>query len=217
MIDINLIRENPELVKENIKKKFQDEKLVLVDEVKSLDEEYRALRKTQDDLRNKRNTLSKQIGMLMGQGKKQEAEEVKAEVKQIGDTITANEQKEQDLENQIKERMLVIPNIIDKSVPIGEDDSKNVELQQFGTKRTFNYEIPYHTDIMEALNGIDIDSARKTQITKRNGDRLNNTAACKCCITDLNCIIPKNKNFIKIFVIYIFNNGFKSFHISMDI
>ena len=162
MIDINLIRENPELVKENIKKKFQDEKLVLVDEVKAIDEEYRTLRKTQDDLRGKRNTLSKQIGALMGQGKKEEAEQVKAEVKEIGETITANEQKEQDLENQIKERMLVIPNIIDKSVPIGEDDSKNVELEQFGTKRTFDYEIPYHTDIMEALNGIDIDSARKT-------------------------------------------------------
>ena len=162
MIDINLIRENPELVKENIKKKFQDEKLVLVDEVKAIDEEYRTLRKTQDDLRGKRNTLSKQIGALMGQGKKEEAEQVKAEVKEIGETITANEAKEQELENQIRERMLVIPNIIDASVPIGEDDSKNVELEQFGTKRTFDYEIPYHTDIMESLAGIDIDSARKT-------------------------------------------------------
>ena len=162
MIDINLIRENPELVKENIKKKFQDEKLILVDEVKTIDEEYRTLRKTQDDLRGKRNALSKQIGALMGQGKKEEAEQVKAEVKQIGETITANETKEQELENQIRERMLVIPNIIDASVPIGEDDSKNVELEQFGTKRTFDYEIPYHTDIMESLAGIDIDSARKT-------------------------------------------------------
>ena len=162
MIDIKLIRENPELVKENIKKKFQDEKLVLVDEVKALDEEYRNLRTKQDDLRGQRNILSKQIGALMGQGKKEEAEKVKEQVKQIGDEITANEAKELELEQQIKERMLVIPNIIDSSVPIGEDDSKNVELQQFGTKREFNCEIPYHTDIMESLNGIDIDSARKT-------------------------------------------------------
>ena len=162
MIDIKLIRENPELVKENIKKKFQDEKLVLVDEVKALDEEYRALRTKQDELRGQRNTLSKQIGALMSQGKKEEAEQVKAQVKEIGDEIAANEAKEPELEQQIRERMLVIPNIIDPSVPIGEDDSKNVELQQFGTKRTFNCEIPYHTDIMESLNGIDIDSARRT-------------------------------------------------------
>ena len=162
MIDIKLIRENPELVKENIKKKFQDDKLVLVDEVKKLDEEYRQLRTTQDELRNQRNVLSKQIGGLMGQGKKEEAEEVKTQVKKIGDDITANESKELELEAKIREKMLVIPNIIDASVPIGEDDSKNVELEQFGTKKTFDYEIPYHTDIMEALNGIDIDSARKT-------------------------------------------------------
>ena len=162
MIDIKLIRENPELVKENIKKKFQDEKLVLVDEVKKLDEEYRALRTTQDDLRGKRNTLSKEIGALMAQGKKEEAEKVKEEVKKIGDEVLANEEKEKDYEIKIKEKMLVIPNIIDASVPIGKDDSENVELEQFGTKRTFNFDIPYHTDIMEALNGIDIDSARKT-------------------------------------------------------
>ena len=162
MIDIKLIRENPDLVKENIKKKFQDEKLVLVDEVKKLDEEYRALRSKQDDLRGQKNSLSKQIGTLMAQGKKDEAEKVKEQVKTIGDEIAANEAKEPELEAQIKERMLVIPNIIDKSVPIGKDDSENVEIEQFGTKRTFDYEIPYHTDIMEALNGIDIDSARKT-------------------------------------------------------
>ena len=162
MIDIKLIRENPELVKENIKKKFQDEKLVLVDEVKAIDEEYRQLRTTQDDLRNKRNVLSKQIGALMKEGKKQEAEEVKAEVKQIGETITINETKEQNLEQEIRQRMLVIPNIIDASVPIGKDDSENVELEQFGEKKTYDFEIPYHTDIMEALSGIDIDSARKT-------------------------------------------------------
>lgn len=162
MIDIKLIRENPDLVKENIKKKFQDDKLVLVDEVKKLDEDYRALKSKADDLRNQRNVLSKQIGGLMGQGKKDEAEQVKAQVKSIGDEIAAGEVKEAELEEEIRKRMLVIPNIIDASVPIGKDDSENVELQQFGTKRTFNYEIPYHTDIMEALNGIDIDSARKT-------------------------------------------------------
>ena len=162
MIDIKLIRENPDLVKENSKKKFQDEKLVLVDEVKKLDEDYRALKSKQDELRGQRNSLSKQIGALMGQGKKDEAEQVKAQVKQIGDDIEANVAKEAELEEEIKKRMLVIPNIIDASVPIGKDDSENVELQQFGTKREFNYEIPYHTEIMENLNGIDIDSARKT-------------------------------------------------------
>ena len=162
MIDIKLIRENPELVKENIKKKFQEDKLPLVDEVKKLDEEYRALKSKADDLRNQRNVLSKQIGSLMGQGKKEEAEEVKTKVKSIGDEIEAGEVREAELEQEIRQRMLIIPNIIDSSVPVGKDDSENVEIEQFGTKRTFNYEIPYHTDIMEALNGIDIDSARKT-------------------------------------------------------
>ena len=162
MIDIKLIRENPELVKENIRKKFQDEKLVLVDEVKELDEQYRALRTKADDLRSQRNTISKQIGALMSQGKKDEAEQVKAEVKKIGEEIEHCELKEPELEEQIRQRMLVIPNIIDASVPIGKDDSENVEIEQFGTKRTFDYEIPYHTDIMESLDGIDLDSARKT-------------------------------------------------------
>ena len=162
MIDIKLIRENPELVKENIKKKFQDEKLVLVDEVKALDEEYRCLRTKADDLRAQRNTISKQIGALMSQGKKDEAEKVKAEVKKIGEEIEQCELKEPELEAQIRERMLVIPNIIDPSVPIGKDDSENVEIEQFGTKREFTYDIPYHTDIMESLDGIDLDSARKT-------------------------------------------------------
>ena len=162
MIDIKLIRENPELVKENIKKKFQDEKLVLVDEVKALDEEYRSLRTKADDLRAQRNTISKQIGVLMSQGKKDEAEKIKAEVKKIGEEIEQCELKEPELEAQIRERMLVIPNIIDPSVPIGKDDSENVEIEQFGTKREFTYDIPYHTDIMESLDGIDLDSARKT-------------------------------------------------------
>ena len=162
MIDIKLIRENPELVKENIKKKFQDEKLVLVDEVKALDEEYRSLRTKADDLRAQRNTASKQIGALMGQGKKEEAEQVKASVKKIGEEIEACEQKEPELEALIREKMLVIPNIIDASVPIGKDDSENVEIEQFGTKKEFDYEIPYHADIMESLDGLDLDSARRT-------------------------------------------------------
>ncbi len=162
MIDIKLIRENPDLVKENIKKKFQDEKLVLVDEVKKLDEEYRLLRTKADELRSRRNSISKQIGSLMSQGKKDEAEKVKEEVKQIGEEIEKCELEEPRLEEEIKNRMLVIPNIIDDSVPIGKDDSENVELQQFGTKKKYDFEIPYHTDIMEALDGIDLDSARKT-------------------------------------------------------
>ena len=162
MIDIKLIRENPELVKENIKKKFQDEKLVLVDEVKRLDEEYRELRTKADDLRSQRNNASKQIGALMGKGQKEEAEKVKEEVKKIGEEIAKCEEIEPHLEQQIREKMLVIPNIIDESVPIGKDDSENVEIEQFGTKREFTYEIPYHTDIMENLDGIDIDAARRT-------------------------------------------------------
>ncbi|MBQ1477572.1 MAG: serine--tRNA ligase [Erysipelotrichaceae bacterium] len=162
MIDIKLIRENPELVKQNIRNKFQDEKLVLVDEVKELDEKYRALRTRADELRNKRNVMSKEIGGLMKQGLRDQAEEVKAEVKRIGQEIEDSEAEETALEAKIREKMLVIPNIIDKSVPIGKDDSENVEIEQFGTKRTFDFEIPYHTDIMENLNGIDLDSARKT-------------------------------------------------------
>jgi len=130
--------------------------------VKALDEEYRALRTKADELRSQRNSASKQIGALMSQGKKEEAEQVKADVKKIGDEIEACELKEPELEAQIREKMLVIPNIIDDSVPIGKDDSENVEIEQFGTKRTFDYEIPYHTDIMESFEGIDLDSARKT-------------------------------------------------------
>ncbi len=162
MIDIKLIREEPELVKENIRKKFQDEKLVLVDEVKAFDEEYRKVRKEADDLRAKRNSASKEIGALMKQGQREAAEQLKEEIKQVGDRIVACEKREVELDELIKERMLVIPNIIDPSVPIGKDDSENVEIEQFGQKREFAYEIPYHTDIMEKLNGIDLDSARKT-------------------------------------------------------
>ena len=162
MIDIRLIRENPDKVKENIKKKFQDEKFVLVDEVKKLDEEYRGLRTKADELRAQRNTISKEIGALMSQGKKDEAEKIKEEVKKIGEEIEKMEQEEPRYEEEIRKRMLVIPNIIDDSVPIGKDDSENVEIEQFGQKRTFDFEIPYHVDIMESFDGIDLDSARKT-------------------------------------------------------
>ena len=162
MIDIKLIRENPELVKENIKKKFQDQKLELVDEVKKLDEDYRALRVRADELRGRRNTISKEIGQLMKQGLKEKAEEVKAEVAKIAKEIEESEVKEIELEAAIKKIMMVIPNIVDPSVPVGKDDSENVEIEQFGTKRGFDFEIPYHVDIMERLDGIDLDAARKT-------------------------------------------------------
>ena len=162
MIDIKLIRTNPELVKENIKKKFQDEKLVLVDEVAQFDEEYRAAKTKADELRNKRKVMSKQIGGLMAKGQKDEAEKVKAEVSAIGAELDAMAEKEKDLEAKIRERMLVIPNIIDPSVPIGKDDSENVEIEKFGEPVVPDYEIPYHVDIMESFNGIDLDSARRT-------------------------------------------------------
>ena len=162
MLDIKLVRENPELVKENIRKKFQDSKLVLVDEVVALDTEYRTIRKKADDLRAKRNSDSKQIGMLLKEGKKAEAQAVKEGVANIGKEIADIEKREVELEEEIRKRMMVIPNIIDASVPIGKDDSENVEIEQFGTKREIDFEIPYHTDIMEKLNGIDLDSARKT-------------------------------------------------------
>lgn len=162
MIDIKLIRTNPELVKENIKKKFQDEKLVLVDEVAQFDEEYRAAKTKADELRNKRKVMSKQIGGLMAKGQKDGAEKVKAEVSAIGAELDAMAEKEKELEGKIRERMLVIPNIIDPSVPIGKDDSENVEIEKFGEPVVPDYEIPYHVDIMESFNGIDLDSARRT-------------------------------------------------------
>ena len=162
MIDIKLIRENVDLVKENIKKKFQDEKLELVDKVKQLDEDYRNLRKEADELRGRRNSLSKEIGNFMKQGLKDKAEEIKKEVANIAKRITECEENEIKLEEEIRKIMLVIPNIIDASVPIGKDDSENVEIEQFGTKRDFDFEIPYHVDIMESLDGIDLDAARKT-------------------------------------------------------
>ncbi len=162
MIDIKLIRENPELVKENIKKKFQDGKLGIVDEVKQLDEDYRALRKQADELRSRRNTISKEIGQLMKQGLKEAAEQIKKEVAEIGKQIEEDEKKELELEENIKNKMMVIPNIVDPSVPVGKDDSENQEIERFGTKREFDFEIPYHVDIMERLDGIDLDAARKT-------------------------------------------------------
>lgn len=162
MIDIKLIRENPELVKENIKKKFQDEKLPLVDEVIQLDKDVREAKGKGDALRAERNRISKEIGFLMKQGKKEEAEAAKAQVKEMGDEMEALEKREAELAEEIKNRMYVIPNIIDPSVPIGKDDSQNVEIEKFGEPFVPKFEVPYHTDILEKLDGLDIDSAGKT-------------------------------------------------------
>ena len=162
MIDIKLLRTNPQRVKDNIKKKFQDEKLPLVDEVCELDEKFRAAKMKGDDLRNKRNVMSKQIGGLMAKGQKDEAESIKAQVKEIGAQLEKLQKEEAELEARIREIMLVIPNFIDDSVPIGKDDSQNVELKRFGEPFVPDFEVPYHVDIMENLNGIDIDAARKT-------------------------------------------------------
>ncbi|MBO5447791.1 MAG: serine--tRNA ligase [Ruminococcus sp.] len=162
MIDIKLIRTDPEIVKENIRKKFQDEKLVLVDEVAALDVEYRAARTRADELRNQRNVKSKQIGGLMAKGQREEAEKVKAEVSAMAEELAALEVKESELEGEIRKRMLVIPNIIDESVPIGKDDSENVEIEKFGEPAVPDFEVPYHVDIMESFDGIDLDAARKT-------------------------------------------------------
>jgi seryl-tRNA synthetase len=162
MIDIKLIRTNPELVKENIMKKFQDEKLELVDKVVALDEEYRKTKTECDSLRNVRKVRSKEIGGYMAKGMKEEAEKAKAEVTQLGDKLAEMEALETKLEGEIKEIMMVIPNIIDDSVPIGKDDSENVEVEKFGEPAVPDFEVPYHVDIMEKVNGIDIDSARST-------------------------------------------------------
>ncbi len=162
MIDIKLLRTNPQRVKDNIKKKFQDEKLPLVDEVCELDEKFRAAKMKGDDLRNKRNVMSKQIGGLMAKGQKDEAESIKAQVKEIGAQLEKLQKEEAEFEARIREIMLVIPNFIDDSVPIGKDDSQNVELKRFGEPFVPDFEVPYHVDIMENLNGIDIDAARKT-------------------------------------------------------
>ena len=161
MIDIKLIRENKELVKENIKKKFQDKKLPLVDEVYNLDIEYRKIKTEADESRNKINALSKEIGILMRDKKQDEALKIKQQVGQIKEDIPLLEEKEQELEAKIKEIMMVIPNIIADDVPIGEDDSKNVEEQVFGEAKVPNFEIPYHSDIMATFNGLDKEAAAR--------------------------------------------------------
>ncbi|WP_300903045.1 serine--tRNA ligase [uncultured Clostridium sp.] len=161
MLDLKFLRENPEIVKQNIRNKFQDQKLPLVDEVIALDVESRANQQEADSLRSNRKTISKQIGALMGQGKREEAEELKTKVNEQAARLAELEAKEAELEEKIKNIMLVIPNIIDPSVPIGKDDSENVEVEKFGEPFVPEFEIPYHTEIMEKLNGIDLDSARK--------------------------------------------------------
>ncbi len=162
MLDINLLRNDPDKVRENIRKKFQDAKLPMVDEVIAMDREYREAIQQGDNLRNKRKTMSKQIGVLLGKGQKEEAEQIKAEVAAMADELAALEVKEEELKAEIRKRMLVIPNIIDDSVPIGKDDSENVEIERFGEPVVPEWEIPYHVDIMERLAGIDLDAARKT-------------------------------------------------------
>ncbi len=161
MIDIKFLRENPDIVRENIKKKFQDAKLPLVDEVIELDAEKRATQQKADSLRASRNKLSKQIGALMGQGKKAVAEEVKAQVKAQSDELIAAEAKEKELDEKILKIMMTIPNIIDASVPVGKDDSENVEVERFGEPVVPDFPVPYHTEIMESFNGIDLDAARR--------------------------------------------------------
>ncbi len=161
MIDIKFLRENPDTVKENIKKKFQDHKLPLVDEVIELDLQARKTQQEADNLRAERNKLSKQIGALMGQGKKEEAEEVKKQVNAQAKTLEELAEKEKELNDKVLKIMMRIPNIIDPSVPIGKNDTENVEVQKYGEPIVPNFEIPYHTDIMERLSGIDLDSARK--------------------------------------------------------
>ncbi len=161
MIDIKFLRENPDAVKENIKKKFQDDKLPLVDQVIELDTKRRAVQAEGDDLKANRNKLSKQIGALMAQGKKEEAEEVKAQVAADGEKLAQLDNEQKELEEQILKIMMTIPNIIDPSVPIGKNDTENVEVTKYGDPVVPDFEIPYHTEIMERFNGIDLDSARK--------------------------------------------------------
>ncbi len=162
MLDIKFLRTNPDIVKQNIKNKFQDDKLPLVDEVIELDKEFREAKTRAEYLRSQRNKISKQIGALMGQGKKEEAEEVKKQVTDMASELEALSVKETELEEKIRKIMLIIPNIIDPSVPIGKDDSENVEIERFGEPVVPDYEIPYHVDIMEKLKGIELDQARNT-------------------------------------------------------
>ena len=161
MIDIKFLRENPDVVKQNIKNKFQDSKLPLVDEVIELDAQARATQQEADDLRANRNKLSKQIGALMAQGKKEEAEEIKKQVTEQAERLSELQENETELQAKVKEIMMIIPNIIDPSVPIGKDDSENVEIERFGEPVVPDFEIPYHSEIMEHLHGLDLDSARR--------------------------------------------------------
>ena len=161
MLDMKFVRENPDIVKENIKKKFQDYKLPLVNEVLMEDKELRQTQQHADDLRANRKKISKEIGKLMGQGKKEEAEEIKQQMAEIAHELTALEEKEIKLRESVTEKMMQIPNIIDDSVPIGKDDSENVELERFGEPVVPDFEIPYHTELMERLSGIDLDAARR--------------------------------------------------------
>ena len=162
MLDIKFLRTNPDIVKQNIKNKFQDEKLPLVDKVIELDKEFRESKTRAEALRANRNKISKQIGALMGQGKKEEAEEIKKQVTDMAEELEALSVKETELEEEIRKIMLVIPNIIDPSVPIGKDDSENVEIEKFGEPFVPEFEVPYHVDIMEKLDGIELDQARET-------------------------------------------------------
>ncbi len=162
MLDIKFLRANPEIVKTNIKNKFQDDKLPLVDEVIALDKEYRESKTRAEYLRSQRNSISKQIGFFMAKGQKEDAEKAKAEVASMASELEQLSAKETELEEKIRKIMLVIPNIIDPSVPIGKDDSENVEIEKFGEPVVPSFEIPYHVDIMEKLNGIDLDAARRT-------------------------------------------------------
>lgn len=161
MLDIKFVRENPEVVKENIRKKFQDQKLVLVDEVIELDQENRNIKQEVEALRANKNKISKQIGALMAQGKKAEAEEVKKQIAASGTRIEELSAREKEVEEQLKKKMMMIPNIIDASVPVGKDDSENVEVERFGEPVVPDFEIPYHAQIMESFDGLDLDSARK--------------------------------------------------------
>ena len=161
MLDIKFVRENPEIVKQNIRNKFQDKKLHLVDEVIELDKKNREIKQEVEALRASRNKLSKEIGALMAQKKKEEAEEVKKQVASQADRMNELSEEEKKVEEEIRTRMMVIPNIIDPSVPIGKDDSENVEIQKYGEPVVPDFEVPYHTEIMEKFDGIDLDSARK--------------------------------------------------------
>ena len=211
MIDIKFLRENPDVVKQNIKNKFQDQKLPLVDEVIALDKESRACKMHGDELRSKRKSLSDKIGSLMKEGRKDEAEAIKAEVKAINDELVVNEEKEEKFASEIKERMMKIPNIIDPSVPIGKDDSENVEVQRFGEPKVPDYEIPYHADIIEKLNGMDKESAGRTSgvgFYYLIGDIARLHEAMLACARDYMFI------YISIIFVSLFNNLPKLFKLS---